>query len=88
MNRKFEDYERVRVKSTGHTGTIVDTLPPKNGKYAYIIDDDIIDVYPDIPSEEWIYDVMEDDLEHLEGKEIENYEHHAHTRRLHSEESR
>lgn len=66
MNSKFKDYERVRVKSNGHIGTIVETLHLEDGKTAYIIDDDIIEDNPDTSASEWVYNVMEGDLERLE----------------------
>ena len=59
---KFKEYERVRVKSSGHTGTIVDTLSLGDGKIAYLIENDNTNV----SDKDWVFDVMEDDLEHLE----------------------
>ncbi|MBR2216201.1 MAG: hypothetical protein IJ849_10680 [Selenomonadaceae bacterium] len=58
----FNEYEEVRIKSTGKTGLIVDKTVTEDGKTWYVVEDDVQESDGKWP----LYDVWEDDLEYLE----------------------
>ncbi|MBE6106939.1 hypothetical protein [Anaerovibrio lipolyticus] len=54
----FELYENVKMLD-GRTGTIVDKVVLGDGRVMYLIEDD----NPDVSDENWVFDVLEDDIE-------------------------
>lgn len=59
----FNEYEEVRVKTTGRTVLIVDKNTAKDGKNWYIVEDNM--AYEET-GDPW-YDVWEDDIERIDA---------------------